>query len=101
MEDCADNREVVCRVKAGTKTAALTIKWVIDDGAHVKQGERLMEIDDSALQDNLKAEKIVLDQAKALWIATEEQYKMTLSLNETNVKTARRTTSLEAMFPSE
>ena len=64
------------------------MKWVIDDGAHVKQGERLMEIDDSALQDNLKAEKIVLDQAKATWIAAEETYKIQISQNETDIKTA-------------
>ncbi|HTK77368.1 MAG TPA: hypothetical protein VL371_19040, partial [Gemmataceae bacterium] len=86
--ESADNREVVCRVKAGTKTQALTIKWVIDDGAQVKQGERLMEVDDSALQDSLKAEKILFDQAKAAWIAAEEQYKITLSQNETDIKTA-------------
>src|SRR5689334_18132602 len=30
--ESADNREVVCRVKAGTKTSSLSIKWVIDDG---------------------------------------------------------------------
>src|SRR5205823_6555830 len=86
--ESADNREVTCRVKAGTKTAALTIKWVIDDGAHVKQGERLMEIDDSALQDNLKAEKIVLDQARAAWVAAEEAYKIAMSQNETDIKSA-------------
>jgi HlyD family secretion protein len=85
--ESADNREVHCRVRAGTKATDLRIRWVIDDGAQVKQGERLMEIEDSALQDQLKAEKILLDQARAYWVAAEEQYKITLSLNETNVKT--------------
>src|SRR5439155_27067384 len=51
-------------------------------------GERLMESDDSALQDNLKAEKIVVDQAKATWIAAEETYKIQISQNETDIKTA-------------
>lgn len=80
--ESADNREVVCRVKAGTKTTALNIKWVIDDGAQVKTGERLMEIDDSALQDQLKVQKIVLDQARAAWIAAEENFKVVRSQNE-------------------
>src|SRR5262249_23347350 len=61
--ESADNREMTCRVKAGNKagTSGLNIKWVIDDGAQVKQGDLLMEIEDSALEDQLKAEKIVVD----------------------------------------
>jgi HlyD family secretion protein len=86
--ESADNREVTCRVKAGTKTTALNIKWVIDDGAEVKTGERLMEIDDSALQDQLKVEKITLDQARAAWIAAEETYKIQRSQNESDIATA-------------
>lgn len=77
-----------CRVRAGTKATDLRIRWVIDDGAQVKQGERLMEIEDSALQDQLKAEKILLDQAKANSIAAEEAYKIQMSQNETNIKSA-------------
>lgn len=87
--ESADNREVVCRVKAGTKTSTLNIKWVIDDGAQVKSGERLMEIDDSALQDQLKAEKIILDQARAAWITAEENYKIVRSLSESDISNAR------------
>jgi HlyD family secretion protein len=60
---------------------------VIDDGAQVKAGDLLMEIDDSSLQDALKAEKIVLDQAKAAWVAAEENYKITVSQNESDIKT--------------
>lgn len=86
--ESADNREVVCRVKAGTKTTGLNIKWVIDDGAQVKAGERLMEIDDSALQDQLKAQKIVLDQARAAWIAAEENFKVVRSQNEGTIANA-------------
>src|SRR5262245_39921917 len=71
----ADNREVTCRVRAGTKATDLRMKWVIDDGAQVKAGERLMEIEDSALQDQLKAEKIVLDTARGAMVAAEENYK--------------------------
>jgi HlyD family secretion protein len=85
--ESADNREVTCRVKAGNKATALNIKWVIDDGAQVKAGDLLMEVDDSALQDALKAEKIVLDQARAAWVASEEQYKITASQNESTIKT--------------
>ncbi len=93
--ESADNREVVCRVKAGNKTTSgLNIKWVIDDGAQVKQGDLLMEIEDSALQDQLKAEKIILDQAKAAWVAAEENYKITVSQNESLISNAQITYDL-------
>jgi HlyD family secretion protein len=86
--ESADNREVHCRVRAGAKATDLRIRWVIEDGAQVKQGERLMEIEDSALQDQLKAQKISLDLARAAMIAAEQQYKITASLSESKVSTA-------------
>ncbi|HEX4590373.1 MAG TPA: hypothetical protein VH120_10620 [Gemmataceae bacterium] len=61
---------------------------MIDDGAQVKAGDLLMEIDDSPLQDTLKAEKILLDQAKAAWVAADENYKIQASQNESDIKTA-------------
>src|SRR5205823_13227326 len=57
-------------------------------GAEVKAGERLMEIDDSALQDQLKAEKIILDQARAAWIGAEETYKIVRSQDESTITNA-------------
>jgi multidrug resistance efflux pump len=86
--ESADNREVTCRVRAGSKATTLNIKWVIDDGAQVKAGDTLMEIDDSPLQDALKTEKIALDQAHAAWVAAEENYKIQSSQNESDIKTA-------------
>jgi len=86
--ESADNREVHCRVRAGTKATDLRIRWVIDDGAQVKQGERLMEIEDSALQDQLKAQKIVLDLARSSMIASEQEYKIVVSANESNIRNA-------------
>src|SRR5207302_2555826 len=46
--ESADNNDISCRVKAGTKnsTVATTIKSVIDDGSHVKKGDLLVELDD-------------------------------------------------------
>src|SRR5207253_841845 len=41
--ESGDNNDVGCRVKARTQgnTVASTIKWVIDDGSHVKKGDLL------------------------------------------------------------
>ncbi|MBX7103257.1 MAG: hypothetical protein K1X57_04210 [Gemmataceae bacterium] len=87
--ESADNRDVVCRVKAGTKASNLTIKWVIDDGTLVKHGQLLVEIDDSALQDQLKAQKITLDTARANRVQAEENYKIVVSQTESDIESAR------------
>jgi multidrug resistance efflux pump len=93
--ESADNNDVVCRVKARTQnaTVATTIKWVIDDGSHVKKGDLLAELDDSGLVETLKTEKITVDTARATWISAQENYKITLSQNESDLQTKR--TALE------
>lgn len=87
--ESADNRDVVCRVRAGTKASQLTLKWVVDDGTLVKQGQLLVEIDDSALQDQLKAQKINLDTARANKIQAEENYKIASSQADSAIATAK------------
>jgi multidrug efflux pump subunit AcrA (membrane-fusion protein) len=89
--ESADNRDVICRVKAGTKgsTVASQIKWVIDDGSHVKQSDVLVELDDSGLQEQLKTEKITVDGARAASIQAEENYKIVQSQNESDIQSAK------------
>ena len=46
--ESADNKDVICRVKAGSKgNYATTIKWVIDDGTLVTRGRPIMILDSS------------------------------------------------------
>src|SRR5262249_28263605 len=47
--ESAVNRDVVCRVKARStnSAAATTIKWLIEDGSQVKQGQLIIELDSS------------------------------------------------------
>ena len=80
---------MVCRVRAGTKAAQLTLKWVVDDGTLVKQGQLLVDIDDSALQDQLKAQKINLDTARANKVQAEENYKIATSQADSAIATAK------------
>lgn len=88
--EAADNRDVYCRVKARSQqsTVATTIKWVIDDGSQVKQGQLLVELDDSGLYEQQKNQKITLDKARSEFIQAEENLKITESQNETDIKTA-------------
>jgi multidrug efflux pump subunit AcrA (membrane-fusion protein) len=94
--ESAENNDVVCRVKARTQnaTVATTIKWVIDDGSHVKKGDVLVELDDSGLVENLKTQNITVDKARADWISAQEQYKITVSQNESDLQTKRTTLQL-------
>jgi multidrug resistance efflux pump len=96
MLESAENNDVTCRVKARTQnaTVATTIKWVIDDGSHVKKGEPLVELDDSGLVETLKTQNITVDTARAAWISAQEQYKITVSQNESDLQTKRTTLQL-------
>jgi len=88
--ESADNRDIICHVKAGSKgTYAATIKWVIDDGTLVRKGQPIMMLDSSSLEDNYRAQKIVVDKAQADWVTAEQAYKIQLSTNETNIEKAR------------
>jgi multidrug resistance efflux pump len=94
--ESADNRDVYCRVKSGTKnsTVATTIKSVIDDGSHVKKNDLLVELDESGLTEQLRTEKIALDTNESAKIQAEEQYKITVSQNESDIKSAEVTLEL-------
>jgi multidrug efflux pump subunit AcrA (membrane-fusion protein) len=89
--ESATNNDIVCHVKAGTKgtTIASQIKWVIEEGAQVKQGDVLMTLDDSGLQEQLKAQKIVVDNAEAAAIQADENLKIVQSQNESDTQTAK------------
>jgi HlyD family secretion protein len=93
----ADNTFFFCKVKAKTPGGAATsIRWVIDNGTLVKEGERILELDDSALQDQkttqevavINAEKLLKDAEAALAIglladdSTIEQAKVDVRVKE-------------------
>ena len=92
--ESADNRDIVCRVKAGSKGFASTINWVIDDGSRVKPGQLLMILDDSALSDQADAQNIVVSQASSASLKAETDRKITETQNEITVATAVNTLEL-------
>jgi HlyD family secretion protein len=76
--ESAKNNDIICRVKSGTKgsTNSTSIKWLVDNGAEVEEGEKIMELDDSGLKEQLKAQNITVDGAKADEIKAAEQYRI-------------------------
>jgi HlyD family secretion protein len=87
--ESAENNEITCTLKARTQgsTVASTIRWVIDDGSFVKKGDKLIDLDDSGLQDQLITQQIVMETAKGNWQKAEEDYKITISQNESDIAT--------------
>ncbi len=93
--ESADNRDIICKVKAGSKGSyASTIKWVIDDGSQVRRGQLLMVLDSSSLEDQHRTQKIQLDTKHAEWVSAEQAYKIVVSTNESDIATAQNTIEL-------
>ncbi|HEY7156958.1 MAG TPA: hypothetical protein VH575_23520 [Gemmataceae bacterium] len=87
--ESAENNEIVCKVKAKAQGAAATsIRWVIDNGTMVRKGDKVVELDDSALQDAYIAEQILMEQAKGAWEAAVQTAKIDASADEAAITTA-------------
>lgn len=86
--ESADNRDIVCKVRAGAKGFASTINWVIDDGTRVKPGQLLMILDDSALKDQEDDQAIKVQTALANKVKAEKDYEIAVKQNQLNIATA-------------
>lgn len=92
--EALDNKDIICQVRSGSKGSSFstTIKWVIDDGSHVKQNDLIVELDDSGLQEQLKSQQIARDRARNDFIQAEANYDI--------VKARTKATSLQLKSPS-
>ena len=97
--EAAENKDVICQVKAGKgSTIATTIRAVlVDDGARVRAGDQLIHLDDSGLQEQLKAQKIVRDKAKNEWNAAVQTLEITISQNAKEIASAKVAEELAAL----
>jgi HlyD family secretion protein len=64
-----ENVDIVCRVAGGG-----TIVWLIDDGASVTAGMELVVFDSSKLAEDVTAQKIAYEKARAANIQAEKDY---------------------------
>ncbi|MEE2641925.1 MAG: HlyD family efflux transporter periplasmic adaptor subunit [Planctomycetota bacterium] len=67
--ESAANVEVKCQVAGGS-----SILWIIPDGTYVKEGDKIVELDSAQLEDQIIAQKNVLENAKATKIQAENDY---------------------------
>lgn len=89
--ESADNKDVVCRVKSrsGGSTISTTIRWVIDDGTQVRKGDKLVQLDDSNLYEQLKTQRIAVDTTYANLVQAEKNYEIVESQNRSDIETAK------------
>ncbi|MFM8274972.1 MAG: hypothetical protein ACKODX_21935, partial [Gemmata sp.] len=92
--ESADNRDIVCKVRAGSKGFASTINWVIDDGSRVKPGQLLMILDDSALKDQEEDQQIKVQTARAAKVTAEKTYDIEAKKNAIAVANAKNALAL-------
>jgi HlyD family secretion protein len=88
--ESAENSDLTVRVKAGSKnaTTASTIKWVVDDGAQVKAGDPVCDLDDSGYQDQLKTQRNTVNKTTADWVQATNDTDIQASQNISDIKTA-------------
>ena len=65
--ESANNVDVKCQVAGGG-----TILWIVEDGKNVEEGEVLVRLDESAILEQLNAQKIVFEKAMATKIQAEQ-----------------------------
>jgi HlyD family secretion protein len=92
----ADTSDIVCRVKARShgSTIATTMKWVIEDGATVKKGQLVVQLDSSGLQEDLIAERILRAQAKLDWEQAEGDRVLVGHQNDADIEAAKAALAL-------
>jgi HlyD family secretion protein len=81
--------------KPGSPDGLLPVVEVRDkETGRTVYSDLLVDLDESGLVEQLKAQKITLDQAEAGKIKAEEDYKIQVSQNESDIKTAETTLQL-------
>lgn len=68
--ESSQNVEIRCEVKSRS-AGGTEILWVVDEGTHVKKGEKLVELDASALKREEVQQEIVCNTARASMIQAE------------------------------
>jgi multidrug efflux pump subunit AcrA (membrane-fusion protein) len=95
--DSADRGDVVCKVharKPDSAAAATIRKLLVEDGAMVKKGQLLIELDDSELQDKLKAQKIVVETQKTEPPRIQKQAEIDIEQAQLSLEVARHQLAL-------
>ena len=75
--ESASNVDIKCQVAGGS-----SILWIVPDGSTVKQGDKLVELDASTLEDQINTQRIAYEKA----LATKLQSEKTFAVAEISVE---------------
>jgi len=67
--ESAVNIDIKCEVAGGS-----SILWIVEDGKQVAEGEKLVELDSSALEEQINSQRIVFEKARAAKVQAEKDY---------------------------
>jgi HlyD family secretion protein len=67
--ESSHNTDIKCEVQGGS-----TILWIVTDGLQVKKGDELVRMDASVIEDQVNAQKILYEKARAAMIDAEKLY---------------------------
>lgn len=73
--ESSSNTEIICQVKSRGGSSGTAILWVIEEGARVEKGEKLVELDSSQLETELKQQKIIVSNSQAALSSAEATVK--------------------------
>lgn len=90
--DAKRSTNVACQVE-GTST----IVWVVEEGTHVKQGDKLVELDSADLQERLRTQDMAHKTAKAAFEKADKTYLITESQRESLLSAAALTVKFALM----
>ena len=74
-----------------------TILYLINEGTHVTEGELLVELDASALEDRKVTQEILVQNAEAAFTKAKQQYEIQKSENESSIDAAKNTVQFSEM----
>ena len=69
--ESTNNIAIKCRIEGGA-----SILEIVDDGAFVEEGQQLLKLDDSQIQDNITAQRISMGKAESAKISAEAKVKV-------------------------
>jgi multidrug efflux pump subunit AcrA (membrane-fusion protein) len=67
--ESASNIDIKCEVAGGS-----SILWIVEDGTEVKEGDKIVELDSSALEESINQQRITFEKARAAKIQAEKNY---------------------------
>ncbi|MFV1964212.1 MAG: HlyD family efflux transporter periplasmic adaptor subunit [Pirellulaceae bacterium] len=69
--ESASNLDIKCEVAGGS-----SILWIVEDGKRVEEGEKLVELDQSQLEEQISQQKITFEKARSASIQASKDYEV-------------------------